>query len=321
MKKNKKTIVSLFSGIGGIDLGFEQTKKIEILWQNEFDKYALETLKLNSNSKTIDDRDILEILPSEIPQHDILVGGFPCQPFSLAGNKESFNDPRGKLIFKVLEIVNFHTPEVVFLENVKNLKSINNGKDLLKIISELEKIGYFVKYKVLNTFEYSNLPQNRERLYIIAFKNKINFDKFVWPKKTNSLSKIEDILESNYEDYQIYNKAKNEKIYNELSKIEDKPLETFYQWRRQYIRRNQKGLSPTLTANMGTGGHNVPLIKINNKVWRKLSPRETLNLQGYPKNYKIPQNISKGRIYKQVGNSVSVPIIFQLANKIIDSLN
>jgi len=224
----KINLVSLFAGIGGIDLGFEQTKKVQVLWQNEFDLNAIKTLKLNSKALEIDSRDILTVPTKEIIKHDILTGGFPCQPFSLAGKQQSFNDPRGKLIFKIFDIIKFHSPRIVFLENVKNLKSINKGKDLERIISNLEELGYHVKYKVLNTSEYSDLPQNRERLYIIAFKYKKDFLAYEWPKKQNKSKKILDILEP-YEDYQIYSEKKYPKIYSFLKEQNENDLDGVYQ--------------------------------------------------------------------------------------------
>lgn len=306
-------VVSLFSGVGGIDIAFHDAG-FETIFMNEIDNDAVRTLKENFNNDVVVQEDIMEIDEQDFPKHNVLVAGFPCQPFSVAGNRQSFNDPRGSFIFKIFQIVDCHRPEVIFLENVKNLLTINNGEDFDKILEMLTNLGYFITYKVMNSKEYSSIPQNRERIYIVCFKHEDNFKKFVWPSKSKRRDTISNIV-SEFDDNFSYTYDKYPKIFEHLAEISDPDLETTYQWRRQYLRANKSGEFPTLTANMGTGGHNVPLIKQDNK-WRKISPREAFDLQGFPKKFKFPDGISNSALYKQAGNSVSVPVIKKIAKQI-----
>lgn len=163
---------SFFAGVGGIDKGFEQNKLFKIVYANEYDSYPIETYELNSNIK-VDRRDIHEVQASEIPDFDVMLAGFPCQAFSIAGNRKGFDDEKGRgtLFFELVRIIKVKKPQVIFLENVKNLVGHDKGNTFSVIIDELKKEGYKVKYSVLNAMEYGNIPQNRERIYIVAFKN------------------------------------------------------------------------------------------------------------------------------------------------------
>jgi len=159
--------------------------------------------------------------------------------------------------------------------------------------------------------EYGNLPQNRERIYIVGFLNQKHFDKFSFPEKIPLTKAIHDCLEDHDVDDRYYYNGKP--LYEEL-KNEVKKRDTVYQWRRKYVRENKNNVCPTLTANMGMGGHNVPLV-LNGKGIRKLTPRECANFQGFPKDYKLPK-IADSHLYKQFGNSVSIPVIEKVANQI-----
>ena len=166
-------VCSLFAGVGGIDLGFIKTNKCEIAYANEFDKYAVETYEKNFNNK-VDCRDIHEVKLNEIPEFDIMVGGFPCTSFSVAGYRKGFEDDRtGDLFFEMERIFKQRKPRVIFLENVKNLVGHDKGNTFKTIIDRLEKAGYKdkIKCQVLNACEYGNIPQNRERIYIVAFRD------------------------------------------------------------------------------------------------------------------------------------------------------
>jgi len=172
-----------------------------------------------------------------------------------------------------------------------------------------------VKTKVLNTMEYGNVPQNRERIYIVGFKNKNYSDKFEFPEPQKLKLKVTDLLEKNVDKKYYYNgKPLFEKLKDFVTE-EGK----IYQWRRQYVRENKKGVCPTLTANMGTGGHNVPIIK-NKKGIRKLTPLECFRLQGFPKTFILPKNLADSSLYKQAGNSVSVPVITAVAKQIMKAM-
>ena len=250
-------ICSLFAGVGGIDLGFLQTNNCEISYANEFDKYAVETYEKNFNNK-VDCRDIHEVKLNEIPDFDIMVGGFPCTSFSVAGYRKGFEDDRtGDLFFEMERIFKERKPRVIFLENVKNLVGHDNGKTFRTIIECLENAGYKgkIKCQVMNACEYGNIPQNRERIYIVAFKNQEDYDKFNMPlpielnKGIKKVFNFDTKVDSKY--YYTEGKYKGN-MYQLLSEGMDDD-NTVYQWRRKYVRKNQSNLIPTLTANMGEG--------------------------------------------------------------------
>lgn len=306
---NKITFIDLFAGIGGVRLGFEQAG-FECVFSNDCDKNCKITYDHNfsKNSHELYLEKIEKVQSSNIPSFDILTGGFPCQPFSIAGYRKGFSDKgRGNLFFEIIRILKDKQPKAFLLENVKNLKNHNNGKTLELIYSELENIGYHVADEVLNTLKYSNIPQNRERIYIVGFLNKNHYQNFNFPTEKKLTSIIKDHLLENVDDEYYYS---NKAMYSNLKKA-IKNKDTVYQWRRQYVRENKSKVCPTLTANMGTGGHNVPLI-LDNKGIRKLTPRECANFQGFPQNYKLPE-LANSNLYKQIGNSVTVPVIKRIA--------
>lgn len=319
MKKTKK-VISFFAGVGGIDLGFEKAGNFEVVYANEFDKNARITYQENFDNIEVDSRDIREVRVEDVPDADVLLAGFPCQPFSVAGYRHGFEDDRGDLFFETLRIILGKKPEVVFLENVKNMVTHDNGNTFKVIREALEMNGYYLKWAVLNATDYGNIPQNRERIYIIAFSSKEAFDHFEFPEElplTNPLSKYIDFKKPVNDKY-YYSEEKNPTFYH---KLEESIInqESIYQWRRQYVRENKSGVVPTLTANMGTGGHNVPLILSDHGI-RKLTPRETFNIQGYPPKFILPKTVSDGQLYKQAGNSVAIPVIERLAKSIAVAL-
>jgi len=302
----------LFGGIGGIELGFKKAG-FKISWANEIDKNACITYKVNHKHKLFE-KDLRELKTSEVEKIDILTGGFPCQAFSIAGYRQGFNDERGNIFFEILRFVDDLKPKIIFLENVKNLENHDKGNTFKKIKEELEKRKYHLKYKVLNSANYSNTPQNRERIYIVGFLNKNVFNKFEFPKPISLTKTIKDLLDKKVDDSFYYT---NSKFYNQL-KNEIKNKNTIHQLRRIYVRENKNNLCPTLTANMGTGGHNVPLI-IDHKDIRKLTPRECARFQGYDDSFILP-NIANSHLYKQIGNSVTVGVIEAIAKNIKKAL-
>jgi len=299
----------LFAGIGGIELGFKKAG-FDIEWANEIDKNACITYRLNHKHKLFE-KDLNDLETSEVVPIDILTGGFPCQAFSIAGYQKGFRDDRGNVFFQILRFIDDLKPKIVFLENVKNLLGHDKGKTFKRIKDELEERGYYLKHKVLNSSEYGEIPQNRERIYIVAFKDKEVADRFEFPKAKKLSKKVTDFFEDEVDEKFYYNKSR----YYEQLKEEMKNKDTIYQWRRVYVRENKSKLCPTLTANMGTGGHNVPLI-IDKKDIRKLTPRECARFQGYSDNFKFPEKMSNSSLYKQIGNSVTVPVIEAIAKEI-----
>lgn len=317
--KNYK-VISLFAGVGGIDLGFEKAG-FETIYANELDSKARETYSLNFPNVDLDPRDIREVKKEEVPKEaKIVISGFPCQSFSIAGYRKGLEDEEnGDLFFETLRIAKAIKAEVIFLENVKNLVGHDRGKTFRIMLEALESNGYHVDYKVLNATEFGNIPQNRERIYIVAFKHKKHLDRFRFPNPIPLKTTIRDFIDfENKQDKKFYYTSDSFKQYEEL-KIGMDDKETLYQWRRKYVRKNMSGVCPTLTANMGTGGHNVPLIITDTGEFRKLTPRETFNLQGFPKDYKLPE-LAQSHLYKQAGNSVVVPVIERIAEKIKESL-
>ena len=315
----KYKMASLFAGIGGIDYGFEFAG-IQPVWANEIDKYCAVTFTANHKDIKLIVDDICNIKGKNIPKVDILAGGFPCQPFSIAGYRKGFEDDRGNMFFQIMRLVdemadNKNKPRVIFLENVKNLKTHDKGNTFEVIKGKLEEHGYYVTEKVLNTCEYGNLPQNRERIFIVGFLNKKDFDNFKWPNKIVLTKTIDKVVDWNAEVDKKYLYGSEKKCY-ELLKENITEKNTIYQYRRVYVRVNKGGVCPTLTANMGMGGHNVPLIINNQNKIRKLLPIECLRLQGFPDDFIIPSELCDSRVYKQAGNAVSVNVVKRVASNI-----
>lgn len=307
--------LAFFSGVGGIELGFQQAG-FNIKFANELDKYARKTYQANFNHN-VNPTDINELDAEDVPEGDVIVGGPPCQAFSLAGYRQGFNDEkgRGNLFFEMERMFANKKPSVVFIENVKNLVGHDKGNTFRVILKLLQDEGYYVRHKVLNATEYGNIPQNRERIYIVAFKNERAYERFNFPEPIPLTTSLRDVIDFESKvDAKYYYTPQKHKFYKELEDaITDE--DAVYQWRRVYVRKNMSGVSPTLTANMGTGGHNVPLIKTKHGI-RKLTPRECFNLQGFPESYVLPDDVSDGQLYKQAGNSVVVPVIKRIAQNI-----
>ncbi len=307
--------IDLFAGVGGIRLGFENAG-FKTVFANDFEEKCKDTYDLNFRDSKLVVEDIRKIGIDDLPEFDFLLGGFPCQAFSIAGYRQGFKDEknRGNLFFDIVRILEAKKPEGFLLENVKNLKSHDEGKTFKIIEEALKDLGYYVKSKVLNSMEYGNIPQNRERIYIVGFKNKNYSDKFEFPNAVKLTKKITDILETDVSEKYYY---EGKPLYPKL-KESVKEEGKVYQWRRQYVRENKKGVCPTLTANMGTGGHNVPIIK-DKKGIRKLTPLECARIQGFPDSYKLP-NLADSALYKQFGNSVSVPVIEAVAKQMMKAM-
>ena len=302
--------IDLFAGIGGLRLGFEKAGG-ECVFSSEIDKYAKVTYELNFREKPAGD--IRKIKSKDIPKHDILLAGFPCQPFSVAGERKGLKDIRGNLFYEIIRILEDCQPKAFLLENVKGLTSLNKGKTFELILKELEGSGYKVYSKVLNTMDYGNIPQTRERVYIVGF---LTDYKFSFPEKIPLKKTVQDIILRGEQDKKYYYDRFD--IFKVLQQDITKK-DTVYQWRRSYVRENKNKVCPTLMAHMGTGGHNVPLIKDAYGI-RKLTPIECARFQGFPDNFKLPNNISDCHLYKQLGNSVSVPVVKRIAKKMIETI-
>ncbi len=260
----------------------------------------------------------------EIPEFDVMFAGFPCQAFSIAGYRKGFDDEkgRGELFFELTRIIEDKYPRICFFENVKNLVGHDNGNTFKVICEQLDNLGYKYTYRVLNAMYYGNVAQNRERIYIVAFRDEEDYDKFQWPEEIPLNKSVRDIIDfaSKVDEKYYYTEGKYKgDIYEKLTeamKTDEKEDPAVYQWRRRYVRKNKSGVVPTLTANQGEGGHNVCLIHTDDNRIRKMTPRECFNTQGFPEDFKLPSDMSESRLYKQAGNSVCVSVIARIADNI-----
>ena len=321
-KKIYKTI-DLFAGIGGIRLGFEQTGRIKNIFSAEIDKYACQTYETNFGENPY--CDITKLDEKKLSDFDILLAGFPCQAFSIAGRRGGFNDTRGTLFFDVARILKHKRPKAFLLENVKGLTNHDKGKTFQTIMNILEnELGYIVHYAVLNSKDYG-IPQKRERIYTVGFLKNINFK---FPKKKNIKKTIKDIIENSEVSSKYY---LSNTYLNTLKKHKQRHIEKGNGFGFEILSHND--IANTLVV--GGMGKERNLIydnrltdfmpktnikgEINKEFVRKMTPREWARIQGYPDNFKIP--VSDAQAYKQFGNSVSVPVIYEIAKSIIEGLD
>lgn len=311
MKKLK--LGSLFAGIGGIELGFEQAG-FKTMWANEIDKDACVTYRYNFPDVRLFEEDIRKLDVSELEYVDVLTAGFPCQSFSVCGNKKGFNDDRGNLFFEIMRVVDEIHPPIIFLENVANLTEHDNGRTLNAIHNELIFREYFIRYLVADACDYG-IPQHRTRTYIVAFKSQEICDSFKFPEKCELKKRIFDFIDKSAKvDERYYLKQGSYQYEKMLSAIKDK--NQIYRFSDYGIQSSKDGISFTLKANMGTWRDRIPIIKDNFGI-RKITPYEALALMGLPDTFKF-KGISSQAAYKQIGNSVCVPIIKQIAQNILN---
>lgn len=304
----KSKVGSLFSGIGGIDLGFEQAG-FEIAWANEIDAAACKTYRHNFPDTNLIEGDIQDLDPEKLDDIDVLVAGFPCQPFSVMGYQRGFKDSRGNLFFEIARFVDVKRPRFVLLENVRNLMEHDNGKTFLVIYNTLAQFGYSVKYKVINATDV-NIPQNRARIFIVAFREVEDCDSFDFPEAMPLEATLEDILNRSEKHDDIYYYGSESRYFKTLNaKIVDKT--GIYRIDDSGIATRKWDICPTLKANMGTYHDRVPIIRDNFGI-RKLTPMECLAFQGFPKDFTF-KGVSLESAYRQCGNTVCVPIIKNMA--------
>ncbi|MBI1953420.1 MAG: DNA (cytosine-5-)-methyltransferase [Candidatus Omnitrophica bacterium] len=316
MRKPKLRLVDLFAGIGGARIGFEAAG-FETVYANDCDPKVAEAYRLNFGE--VDGEELFSVIRNggmkRVPKRfDVLAAGFPCQPFSVAGRRRGFSDEgRGDLLFGVVEILKARKPEAVLLENVKHLKNHNDEKTFQRIQGELKGAGYAMKAEVLNSLHYGNVPQARERIYIVAFRSPRTLMKFHFPERIPLLRTMPQILEKHVPEKYYYTEE-DRYIYPKL-KAAVRRKDRFYQYRRTYVRENKSGACPTLMANMGAGGHNVPIVRDAQGI-RRLTPRECARLQGFPESFAFPAGQADSHLYRQIGNSMTVPLIVRLAENI-----
>lgn len=305
-------VASLFSGIGGIDLGFEQAE-FDIVWANEFDCDAAITYRNNFGDEHLCECDIRDVNAKDTPDFDVLVAGFPCQPFSIVGRQKGFKDPRGNLFFEIARIIDVKRPSVIFLENVANLMEHDNGKTFLVIYNTLVQFGYYIKYKVLDGQTHGNVPQQRKRIFIVAFLDVEKSDLFSFPDEVELKVSLNNIIDRSVSHDGCYYYKEDSFYYNDLRKIVTNK-KALYKINDHGVSKKQHYICPTLTANMGTFPDRVPVV-IDDFGIRKITPYECLALQGFPKDFSF-KGISLNAAYKQCGNSVVVPVIRRIAAQI-----
>ncbi len=321
--------IDLFAGIGGIRMGFDQAfgSSISTQFVCEWDEYAQKTYRANFHDDFEITGDITEIDEEDIPSFDICLAGFPCQAFSIAGKKQGFQDDykgrcRGTLFFDVARICAYHHPKVIFCENVKGLTMHNKGNTFRVITETLEELGYNVFSKVLNSKDFG-VPQNRERIYIVAFRKDINSSGFYFPVGTDSDTSIRDIMEENPVSVRYY--------------LSDVYMDSLRKHKARHMSKGNgfgyviRDLDDTAGAIVCGGmGKERNLIvddrltdytpvthikgEVNREGIRRMTPREWARLQGFPDTYELP--LADVHLYKQLGNSVTVPVIRAIAENI-----
>ena len=313
--------IDLFAGIGGIRLGFKQAFKehIDFVFSNDNDKFSSQTYKKNFIKPEIfHEGDIAQIKIEKLPDFDLLLAGFPCQPFSIAGKKKGLSDKRGMLFYKIVDILREKRPLAFMLENVKNLKSHNGGKTFLEMSKILEEdLGYTIYHNIIKTVNFG-LPQKRERLYIVGFKGDFSFN---FPNGTNFNATINKFLEKKPVDIKYY---LSQQYLNTLKKHKERHLAKGHGFGYQIIPNN--GIANTIVCGgMGKERNLVkdniyynawkpgedPFKKKNNEGIRKMTEREWARLQGFPDNFKFP--VSMTQAYKQIANSVPITVVKAIA--------
>lgn len=304
-------VCSLFCGIGGIDLAFEQAGH-EIVWANDNDKFACMTYRHNFPNVNLIEADIRSVEKLSIPDCDIIAAGFPCQPFSICGKQKGFTDERGNLFFEVGKVIDAKQPKIVFLENVANLTKHDNGKTFNVIHNELAGRGYYIRYIIADACDYG-IPQHRTRTYIVAFKDKTACDSFRFPEKVPLEKHITDIIDTSVKaDARYY--YSDEPKFARLQKaiVDDKQLYRFSDWG---IQSSKNGIAFTLKSNMGTYPNRVPIIKDAFGI-RSITPAECLALQGFPTVFTFPNTVPEREQYKQIGNTVCANIIYKIMSNL-----
>lgn len=321
----------LFAAIGGFCKAFEQAGA-RVLWANEKDQFARTTFVANFPRiryvhKAVED---LTVDGDHLEPVDVLTAGFPCQPFSCAGEKLGFNDERGLLFLHIIRLIREfgkNKPKILLLENVQNFRTHDRGRTFKRVQTEIQKVGYWFGEKnaqILNTATHTRIPQNRPRIFMVAMScDHFPSNTFVFPSPlpSGSLDSVHDYLDTQHkQDARHYFKESSQyhEPFREAIKAGDK--RAVFQLRRSYVRENMSGMCFTLMANMGEGGHNKPVIKDRWGI-RNLTPRECARLQGYEDDwFTIPAELSLTQIYKQIGNSVTIPLVATLARTCLTKL-
>ncbi len=310
--EGKYKMIDLFAGIGGTRLGFTQTNEVNVVFSSEWDKFAQKTYYANYGEMPAGD--ITKIEPASVPDHDILVGGFPCVAFSQAGRKLGFEDSRGTLFFNIANIAKEKRPKAILLENVKNLLTHDKGNTFSVIKDTLEELDYSVFYKVLAARDFG-VPQNRERIYIVCFDKRTvkNWKNFDYPTPPRTRTSLVNILESDVDKKYTL----SDKLWegHQRRKVANKKAGKGFGYS---IFNKDSTYTNTISARYYKDGSEI-LIEQTGKNPRKITPREAARLQGFPEEFIIP--VSDTQAYRQFGNSVAVPVVHAVAEKMIEVLD
>lgn len=302
MKKNNFTFIDLFAGIGGLRIPFEKARG-ECVFSCEIDPFCRQTYQANFGETPFSDIRLIDM--TKLPKFDLLLAGFPCQPFSIAGHKKGLSDERGNLFFEIVRILEYRQPKAFLLENVKGLIHKNNKKILNIMIDNLENCGYHVSYQVLNAKDFG-LPQNRERIYIVGSKK--GSEPFTFPTPTYQKTRLGDILENKVDNKYTLTPRLWE-YTQERKKLHQKKGNGF----GYSLFNHNSPYTSTLSARYYKDGAEI-LVEQKDNIPRRLTPRECAKLMGFSENFKIV--VSDTSAYKQFGNSVAVKVIEKLAEKI-----
>ena len=307
-----KKVISLFSGIGGIDLGFQQAG-FETVWANDIDRDACKTYRLNFPDTTVFECDTRKLDASLLQEVAIITAGFPCQPFSVCGNQKGFSDNRGNLFFEIMRIADVVKPQLIFLENVANLVEHEKGHTFNVIHNELVSRGYYLRYLVADACDYG-IPQHRTRTYLLAFREVEKCESYCFPEKIKLEKQIFDIIDKSEKVDDCFYLPENTPLYKKIAEAitDDNQI---YRFSDYGIQKSKDGICFTLKANMGTWYNRVPMINDYYGI-RTITPEECLRLMGFPRSFKIA-DIPLKSAYKQIGNSVCVPVIKLLAENIL----
>lgn len=305
------TVASMFAGIGGIDLAFEQAG-FKVIWANEIDKHACRTYRLNFGDEYLVEGDIQNVNTDDIPDFDILISGFPCQAFSSVGLEKGFEDPRGNLFFETARVIAVRKPKVVFFENVANLIKHDDGRTFLTIFNTLAELGYCVKYKVMNASDYG-IPQQRNRIYIAAFLDESVCERFNFPEERPLTIDAFSCFDKERQPDSYY--MDGHRMWNDMIAFmtDHHRIYRFTDWG---LSKGRDGICPTLLAAMGSPYERIPFFWDDFSI-RKITQREAARLQGFPDSFQFPMQKTPKQVYKQIGNSVCVPVVKEIADNIM----
>ena len=325
----KATVGSLFAGIGGFCRAYIEAGA-RVLWANEVDAHACKTYRANF-SHQLYEKSILDlsVAGDNLQPVDIMTAGFPCQPFSKAGLKLGFADRRGQLFFEIIRLVKefgADKPKILFFENVSNFKTHDNGRTFSTVKEAMKEAGYWfsdANARILNTRIHSDIPQNRERIFMVAYsQDYFSENHFTFPTPMESDNTVSKYLYLDTQQKDSHYFKESSQYYPLFKDKIDKGAEDgIYQLRRVYVRENKSNSCFTLTASMGLGGHNVPVIRDKWGI-RRLTPKECANLQGFDASwFVLPSDVADVQLYKQIGNAVTVPLVKKMAANTMADLN